>query len=537
MAQHADFLFVNAAVYTADPACPAGEAVAVRGNRLQFVGRTAEALAWRGPQTEVIDAGGRSLLPGLIDSHFHLLWGSLRLDKLRLEEATTLAAILEQTAAYAAAHPQREWIEGVQLLYNAIPAGQRLDRWQLDSVVPDRPVLLSAADGHTVWANSVALRRAGLLHGCATPAGSEVVMDAATSTATGELREPGAFDLVRRQIPPPSEADRLAALRQGLALCARHGLTSVHNMDNWHHAIDLFAALEARGEMSVRVYVPFNVEPETPVEQVAEAAELRERFQGPFVRAGAVKVFLDGVLESRTALLVEPYAGEAELCGEALHSAERFQAIAVAADRLGLQIAVHACGDGAVRRALDGFAHARRVNGVRDSRHRIEHIELVHPADLHRFAELGVVASMQLAHSPTTANDYDVWQQRAGPARWRYSFAWQSLRDAGARQAYGSDWPVAPLDPLLGIWNGLARQPWQPGDPVQRQSLAQLLDGYTRDAAYTEFQEQTKGRLRAGLLADLVLLDHNLFPTPLDALRQVRPVLTMVDGRIVWRTY
>ena len=289
--------------------------------------------------------------------------------------------------------------------------------------------------------------------------------------------------------------------------------------------------------MSVRVYVPFNVEPETPVEQVAEAAELRERFQGPFVRAGAVKVFLDGVLESRTALLVEPYAGEAELCGEALHGAERFQAIAVAADRLALQIAVHACGDGAVRRALDGFVHSRRVNGARDSRHRIEHIELVHPADLHRFAELGVVASMQLAHSPTTAHGHDVWQHRAGPARWRYSFAWQSLRDAGARQAYGSDWPVAPLDPLLGIWNGLARQPWQPGDPVQRQSLAQLLDGYTRDAAYTEFQEQAKGRLRAGLLADLVLLDHNLFQTPLDALRQVRPVLTMVDGRIVWRTY
>ena len=535
MPNPADFLITNAAVYTADPQQPHAEAVAVRGNRIVFVGRAAEAAGLRGPHTDVIDAQGRSLLPGLIDSHFHLLWGSLKLDKLRLDDADTLEQILAATADYAAANPERAWIEGVQLKYSAIPAGARLDRWLLDSVVPDRPVYLTAFDGHTAWANSEALRRGGILQGRATPAGSEIVMDAASGTATGELREPGAFDPVRTLMPPPTEVERRAALHKGLELCARHGLTSVHNMDNWNDGIAVYAALEDLGELSVRIYVPYNVEPETPIEQIAAAAELRRQYQGNFVRAGAVKVFMDGVLESYTALMVDDYADAPGNRGGALHTAARFDAIAAEADRLGLQIFVHACGDGAVRRTLDGYAHARRVNGPRDSRHRVEHIEVIHPDDIARFAELGVIASMQPLHSPINVDPGDLWPRRPGPERWRYSFAWQTLRAAGARQAYGSDWPVAPMEPLLGMWYGLARQPWQPGDPEQRLKLAELIDGYTRDAAYAEFQEAHKGMLRVGMLADLVLLDADLFATPVEAIRSVRPQLTMVDGRAVFR--
>lgn len=534
-ARPADTLFVNAAVYTADPTNLHAEAVAVRGKQIVFVGSTAEAAAWRGAHTEVIDAGGCSLLPGLIDSHFHLLWGSLKLDKLRLEEADRLEDILSATAAYAAANPERAWIEGVQLKYTAIPPGERLDRWMLDAIVPDRPVVLTAFDGHTSWANSEALRRAGILHGRETAAGSEIVMDAATGTAAGELREPGAFDPVRNLIPPPTEVERRAALQRGLALCARHGLTSVHNMDNWNNAIGVFAALEDLGEMTVRVYVPYNVEPETPVEAVAEAAELKRQYQGEYVRAGAVKVFMDGVLESYTALMVDDYADLPGNRGGALHSAERFNAIAAAADRLGLQIAVHACGDGAVRRALDGYAYAQRANGRRDSRHRVEHIELIHPADIPRFAELGVIASMQPAHAPAAISAADVWPQRPGPGRWRYSFAWQTLREAGAHEVYGSDWPVVPMDPFLGLWYGLNRAPWQPGDPLQRQQLADLIDGYTRAAAYAEFQEEQKGMLRRGMLADLVLLNADLFAAEEDTVTGIHPLLTMVGGRPVYR--
>ena len=535
MSDIADILFINAAVYTADPVNARAEAVAVRGDRILFVGRTTDAVALRGPRTEVVDAGGRSLLPGLIDSHFHLLWGSLKLDKLRLEEANTLSEILDAVRAYAAANPQRGWIEGVQLKYSAIPDATRLDRWALDAIVPDRPVYLSAFDGHTAWTNSEALRRGGILNGRATSPGSEIVMDAKTGTATGELREPGAFDLVRELIPPPTEVERRAALRRGLALCARHGITSVHNMDNWNDGIAVYAALQDLDEMSVRVYAPFNVEPETPIAQIAEAAELKRRHQGKYVRAGAVKVFMDGVLESYTALMVEDYAGQPGNRGGALHTAERFNAIAAEADRLGLQIFVHACGDGAVRRTLDGYAHARQRNGRRDSRHRIEHIEVIHPDDIPRFAELGVIASMQPVHAPVSVDAGDIWPARAGAVRWRFSFAWQTLRDAGARQVYGSDWPVAPMDPLLGMWYGMAREPWQPGDPVQRLSLETLIDGYTREAAYAEFQEQEKGMLRPGMLADLVLLDADLFATPAAEIAQVKPVLTMVDGRAVFR--
>lgn len=536
MSTYADTLFVNAAVYTADPLNPRADAVAVRGNRIVFVGRTADAREWRGPRTELVDAGGRSLLPGLIDSHFHLLWGALKLDKLRLDDVDTLAELGAAIAAYAAANPAREWIGGVQLKYSAIPDGERLDRWFLDAIVADRPLYLTAFDGHTVWVNSEALRRAGIVHGQATPAGSEIVMDAATGTATGELREPGAFDFVRTLIPPPTEAERRAALLTGLRLCAQHGLTSVHNMDNWNDGIAVYAALEDLGEMTVRVYVPYNIEPETPIEQIAEAAELQRRYQGDFVRAGAVKVFMDGVLESYTALMVDDYAGQPGNRGGALHTAERFNAIAAEADRMGLQIFVHACGDGAVRRTLDGYAYAQQRNGRRDSRHRVEHIEVIHPDDIPRFAELGVIASMQPAHCPPALNAGDVWPSRAGAARWQYSFAWQTLREAHARQAYGSDWPVATLNPFVGLWSGMMREVWQPGDPSQRQTLAQLIDGYTRDAAYAEFQEHIKGMVRVGMLADLVLLDQDIFALPPAELDQVRPRLTMVDGRTVHRT-
>lgn len=535
MSAYADFLFVNANVYTADPLNAHAETVAVCDNRIVFVGRTLDAADWRGPHTEVIDAGGRSLLPGLIDSHFHLLWGAIKLDKLRLDDADTLDEIRTAIAAYAAANPHREWIDGVQLKYSAIPDGERLDRWFLDSVVADRPLCLTAFDGHTTWANSEALRRAGILHGRTTPAGSEVVMDAATGTATGELHEPGAFDHVRNLIPPPTDTERRAALHKGLKLCAQHGLTSVHNMDNWNDGIAVYAALEDLGEMTVRIYVPYNIEPETPIEQIAEAAELKRHYQGDFVRAGAVKVFMDGVLESYTALMVEDYTGKPGNRGGALHTAERFNAIAAAADRMDLQIFVHACGDGAVRRTLDGYAYAQQHNGRRDSRHRVEHIEVIHPDDISRFAELGVIASMQPAHCPPALSAGDVWPSRAGAERWRYSFAWHTLREANARQAYGSDWPVATMNPFVGLWSGLMREVWQPGDPPQRQKLAQLIDGYTRDAAYAEFQENVKGMVRAGMLADLVLLDRDIFAAAPAEIDQVRSALTMVDGRAVHR--
>lgn len=534
MTQHADLLITNARVYTVDDTNPQAEAVAVRGNRIIFVGSAADARAWRGPQTQVVDGAGRTLLPGLIDSHFHLLWGSLKLDDLQLWEATNRQLLADAIQRYAQEQPQREWLVGSQVRYSAFE-GSPLDRHFLDALVPDRPLYLVAFDGHTVWVNSEALRRANLLQGRALPAGHEIVMDPVTGLATGELREPEAFTPVRDLIPLKTETEKRALLHKGMALAAQYGLTSVHNMDGWDKSIELYAALEDRGEMTLRIYVPYDVKPETPLAALQEAVAQRQQFQGNFVRASGIKLFMDGVLESYTALLLEDYADQPGNQGGALFSAEHFNAVALEADRLGLQIAVHCCGDGAVRRTLDGIALAQAHNGKQDHRHRIEHIEAIHPDDMGRFAQLGVIASMQPLHSPLTVHSGDVWPARAGEARWPYSFAWQTLRDAGAQLAFGSDWPVVNMNPILGFHAALNRQPWQADDPDQRQTLAQIIQGYTRDAAYVEFQEQAKGMIRVGLLADLVLLSTDIFTTPPEAMDQVHPVLTICDGRVVYQ--
>ena len=532
----ADYIFLNAAVYTVDAKQPTAQAVAVRDNRILYVGDNGGAIHHHAPQTQVINCGGRTLMPGFIDSHFHLLSGSLQLDLLDLEAAHSIPDVLEAIRNYAAANPELSWIEGVQVHYPA-PAHQEqvFDRHLLDTIVPNRPLVLLSFDRHTMWANTEALRRAGLLHGRDLPPGSEIVM-AADGAATGELRELAAIRPVLELIPEADDVRKRTLLHKGMAQAAQYGITSVHNMDNKDKSIELYAALEDLGELTLRVYVPFDIHPDTPVEAIGKAVPLRERFQGGLVRAGAVKVFMDGVLESCTALMLDEYATHPGNLGDALHSAERFNAIAAEADRLGLQIFVHCCGDGAVRRTLDGYEYALRVNGRRDSRHRIEHIEVISPSDIPRFKQLAVIASMQPHHAPHTVHPGDIWPARTGTARWPRSFAWETLRQAGAHLAYGSDWPVVAMNPMLGLDAGMNRKPWAPGDPDQRQTLENLVAGYTRDAAYAEFMEHEKGVLRPGYLADLVLLSENLFAVPAAEIVRVGVNLTMCNGRLVHRS-
>ncbi len=360
---------------------------------------------------------------------------------------------------------------------------------------------------------------------------------AADGTATGELREGGAYRPLMDLIPPPDLAQKRAALQRGMAVAARLGITSVHNMDGNAEQIGLYAAMEDAGEMTLRVYVPYSVTPATPLAALAEAAEWRANYQGDFVRAGAVKFFMDGVIESYTALLLEPYADRPGWLGDANYSAEHFNRLAVEAERLGLQMFVHAIGDAAVRRTLDGYAAALQANPGRAAgagRHRVEHIEVIHPDDLPRFAALGVIASMQPLHAPADAGGSDVWPARVGAERWPLSFAWQTLRQHGARLVFGSDWPVVSQSPLAGVQAAVTRRPWQPGQPEQRQTLHDTLIAYTRDAAYGEFQEDVKGQLAPGFLADLVLLSEDLEGVGPETIGEVKPVLTVCDGRVVY---
>ena len=533
----ADLLLTNARVFTANTDQPMAEAVAIRGRHIAFVGSNALAEDWRGPLTRVIDAGGRTVVPGFIDSHFHLLWGSLELNDIQLAGAADWPTAAELVRAFAAEHASADWLVGYGLRYDILGDGKPLTRQHLDTLAGDRPLIVFAYDHHTAWANTAALRRAGRLHGGTVVAPNSEFVMAPDGTATGELREGGAFGPIIDCVPAPDLAQKRAALQQGLAVAARLGITSVHNMDGNAEQIGLYAAMEDAGEMTLRVYVPYSVTPATPVAALAEAAAWRETYAGDFVRAGSVKFFMDGGIESYTALLLEPYADRAGDLGAAHYSAEHFNQLAVEAERLGLQMIVHAIGDAAVRRTLDGYEAAQRANPRRPfgaSRHRVEHIELIHPGDIPRFAELGVLASMQPLHAPRDASGSDVWPLRVGADRWPLSFAWQTLRQAGAHLAFGSDWPVVSQSPLLGVQAAMTRKPWAPGQPEQRQTLADTLLAYTRDAAFAEFQENNKGNLRPGYLADLVLLSEDLEAMPTDAIGGVNPLLTVCDGRVVY---
>lgn len=530
----ADLIIFNAKVYTVDDDNPHAEAVAVRGKQIVFVGSSADVLAWRGEGTRLVDGQGRTLLPGFIDSHYHLLSGSLGLGNVDLRGLRTLDEVQTAVSLYNLTHPTLTWLIGQGLRYD-VPSHEPLNRHHLDAIEKERPFLITAYDLHTIWANTVALQKAGLLHGKTNLTGSAAVVMGSDGLATGELREPPAYDPLLALIPPPDAAQTRELLKKGLAQTAAFGITSIHNMDGNAAQAQLYADLEASGELSLRVYIPYSVDPETPFAALAsEAVALRDQFQSDMVRGGCVKFFMDGVLESYSALLVNDYPDQPGNFGEPIFEPEHFAAMATEADRLGLQIFVHACGDGAVRQVLDGYETARKINGRRDSRHRVEHIELIHHDDLPRFTQLGVIASMQPLHAPQPEISSDVWPSRVRPADWDRAFAWRTLRDGGAVLAFGSDWPVVTQNPFLGLAAAVARHPWAAGGRDHTITLGETIAAYTKNAAYAEFQEDKKGQIKVGLWADLVLLSSDIFTLPPQQLADVSAVLTVCDGRVVY---
>jgi predicted amidohydrolase YtcJ len=534
MTQPADFLFENARVFTADSNNPWAESVAVLGNRIVYVGNREDARSFKGPGTRIMDAGGATLMPGFIDSHFHMMYGAFNLDGMQLERATSYEELSEIILSYAAEHPEDPWLPGTGLRYNVGPGHTPLNRHHLDALVSDRPIYINAFDGHTSWANTLALKMAGILLGGETGPNSENVLDE-HGESTGELREPGAFQPVSDLVPKPDDVRKRSLLQKALALTASLGVTSVHNMNGTTEEASFYAALEDLGQLTCRIYIPYSIKPETPLGAIEkEALAMKQMYHGEMLRSGSVKFFIDGVIEGYTGLLVDPYADDPSTCGAANYEIEHYNRMVAEADRLGLQVITHSVGDMGVRRVLDGYQNAQQLNGKRDARHRVEHIELIHPQDLPRFKELGVLASMQPLHSPMQVDEHDIWPVRVGRERWPLSFAWQTIREAGATLVFGSDWPVVTQDPFKGVSNAVNRLPWEDGMPYQRQSLTDTLLSYTRDAAYAEFQEHQKGQIRVGLLADLVLLPNDIFAMPTNEIAALKPVLTMVDGRVVY---
>lgn len=530
----ADTLFINVRGITLDDTNPYCDAVAIQNGRISYAGGESEAMALCTGKTQVIDGAGKTLIPGIIDGHFHLLWGSLRLAEMQLGAVRSLANLQDVVNDYRARHPDKAVLRGSGLSYDILPQEGRLTRQQLDAIEAERPLILTSFDFHSAWCNTAALKAAGLLHGASLPSHAEVVM-AADGLASGELREFEALQPVYALVPELTEPEKRTLIRQGMRLANSYGITSIHNMNGNAEEYARYINLDQAGELTLRIYAPFSFSPEMDLNVLKDAMILGADYQSERLKAGALKLFMDGVIESFTAFMLEPYPNNPQTRGEALYTAEQFAAIATAADKLGLQVVVHAIGDAAVRRTLDGYTAAQQTNGARDSRHRIEHIELLHPDDLPCFGKLGVIASMQPYHCTRPEVDYLTPYLDCVPkTRYQHSFPWQSLREAGARLAFGSDWPVVSMNPFLGFDAAINRSPWQPDHPSQAQSRMDTLRSYTHEAAYAEFAETTKGQIKAGMMADLALLSADLRAILRGDIAKLHTELTMVAGEICY---
>jgi predicted amidohydrolase YtcJ len=524
----ADLIIHNARIFTSDENNPRAEAVAIKGNRIIFVGSNADAEACRGANTRTIDGKGQTLTPGFIDTHVHLFWGAIWMGNAQLQEVRNKADLKQVLIDFANTNKTNEWVVGRGIKYGIISTRQ-----ELDEIIADRPVYIGAFDGHTGWGNTKALELAGILKNDHREMANGIIVRDGDGFATGELREGDAMRAVLNLVPEPDANRKRELLKLAIHEFNKTGITSVHNMNGDMDELMAYAALEDAGEMNIRVYVPYHVKPEAIEENLKEAAEMA-KVQMDYVRGGAAKFFMDGVWESYTAFNVNPYADAPETKVEPIFSLDHFVRMASICDKMGMQIAVHACGDAAVRQTLDGYESIQKSNGRRDSRHRVEHIEVCQQVDMPRFKELGVIASMQTSHAPPNLTDDAVWTKRVGELRWGISFAWRSLKEAGAPMCFGSDWTVAPFDPMINLWVGMNREPWQPSDPNQRLTLEELIIGYTRDAAYVEFKEHEKGQIKEGYLADMVLFSHDLFELKSEEITSAKPVMTMIDGRIAF---
>ncbi|MEO8360561.1 MAG: amidohydrolase [Vicinamibacteria bacterium] len=530
-------VYYNAQVFTADATHPTADAFSVAGGRIVAVGRAEEVLKQKGPGTRVIDLGGAFVSPGFGDSHLHFLDGSLTLQQLTLEGLTGIKEIQARIAEHAKTHPGAGWITGRGWSYSAFP-GSLPDRKWLDEIAPDRPVFLTAYDEHTGWANTKALALAGITRDTADPPNGSIVRDA-RGEATGALKE-AAQNLIRPLLPKPSPEEKYQALKAGLDRAASFGLTFAHNAGFDLDALPIYERVLREGGMKVRFYNAVYFKPDPDPATLAQFKALRETYSGPLFRFGAVKAFADGVVESKTAWMLQPYAGGGG-SGKPVHPVDVFNRSIATYDREGFQILVHAIGDRAIRTTLDAFENAARLNHTSGRRHRIEHIEVPDPADIARFKPLGVIASTQaLFATPDDDPTPGAYFGALGPVRSERTMPFKAIDDSGAVQAFGSDWPVYSMEVLRGIYVAVSRQtpngmPLQGAQPQSRISAAAALRHFTVDGAYAGFSENDFGRIAPGLFADFVVLSADITKIAPKDILTTRVLLTVMGGKETYR--
>jgi hypothetical protein len=526
----ADLVILGAHVFTVDDARPRARAVAVRGERIVRVGSDDDVRPLVGARTRVIEARGRLLLPGLHDGHTHFINSGLEVGQLDLKNAATPQAFGEAIAAYARTRPPGAWITGGNWDHDKFPTGELPTAALIDRYVADRPVFVTRYDGHMAVANTTALRAAGVSAATPDPEGGTIVRRPGGREPAGVLKD-AAMPLVARAIPPPSAAELAAGARKAFAEARRLGLTTIHDMLEGRAHLQAYETVRAEGGQTARIYGRW------PIADWKWLAE-RVRAQGQgddLLTLRSLKGFADGSIGSSTALFFEPYADDPANRGLPSDHKDSLGEWALAADAAGLQLSIHAIGDRAISDVLDVFEQVERTNGRRDRRPRIEHDQHTHARDFARHAPLGVIASVQPYHA---IDDGRFVEKRIGRARSATTYAFRAFLDAGVRMAFGSDWPVAPLDPMLGLDAAVNRQTLDgknPGGwfPEQKVTLAEAIRAYTLDAAYAGYMEDRTGSITAGKQADLVLLDRDLFAAPPAQIKEAKVDLTMLAGRVV----
>ena len=528
-----DLVILNAAVHTMDAARPTADAVAIRGSRIAALGTTDEIRALAGPRTRVIDAAGKLVLPGFNDSHTHFLMGGFSLASIDLREADSPAELTRRVQEYVRNVPKGQWILGGNWDHEKWPGAPLPTRQMIDAVTPDHPVLLRRLDGHMALANSVALQRAGITRETPDPPGGLIVRDPGSGEPTGILKD-SAADGLERLVPEKTFAEKHAAARAATEFAARMGVTSLADLSA-DADVGLYQYMRERGELKTRIYAVRTI---VSWEVLAQAG-VRAAFGNDWLRIGGLKGFADGSLGSTTALFFEPYRDAPDTCGlffeQMLPEGIMLQRVA-AADKLGLQVMIHAIGDRANACILDLYREVAEQNGPRDRRFRIEHAQHLRAADIPRFGRQKVIASMQPYHA---ADDGRWCEKRIGTERSRGTYAFRALLDSGAVLAFGTDWTVAPLNPMLGLKAAVTRQTLDGKHPNgwfpdQKITLDEAIRAYTVGSAYAEFAEHAKGTLSPGKLADLVMLDRDLYRINPADIDQARVLLTVVDGRVVW---
>lgn len=533
----ADWVWRHGAIYTMNAARSWAETIAIADGRIVYVGPDSTIQEWIGSRTKIIELQGKMVLPGFHDSHVHPVSGGMELGECNLNGLATPEQVLEAVRRYAQQNPGAAWIRGGGWDLPVFPNGNP-HKSLLDQIVSDKPVYLSAADGHSVWVNSKALAIAGITKDTPDTPSGRVERDPQTGEPTGTLREDAA-GLVSKHLPKYTQKDYVAGLKRGLEMANRYGITSLQEASADSNLLEAYWELDQKDELTTRVVTAMYADPAQGLAQIPRLLERRKKYQGKRLRANAVKIFADGVIEARTAAVLQPYRDHGDL-GKPNWDAAVLKKLVTALDSAHFQVHIHAIGDRGIRMALEAFQTARDKNGSRDSRHHIAHLELIDSTDVPRFRQLGVVANFQPLWAYADSYITELTEPALGPARSRWLYPLASVLNTGAVMVCGSDWSVSSMNPIDAMQVAVTRRDledstgasWLPQELVE---LAPMIAGYTINGAYVNFEEQETGSLEAGKAADLIVLSRNIFDPPKHAIHRAKVLLTLLEGKEVYR--